>query len=135
ADINGAQLLSHKIAFHDSVSTIDLYYIGRPIGDDTKAALRASMKDYGLIQDGFLPMTKDVRLTIHQEADNVMELEKKLNELNNSMRVRMIEDLYSRNEELLQSKDQQIQLLERELIRYKESDIDTIQLGQIAKEL
>lgn len=133
ADFEGSQLINKKITFADTLSTIELFYIGERITEDKKMLLANMLANYGLRGKKIFPMTKNTVVKIHQDRGDSGDFEQKLSEMNNDLRLKILEDIYTKNEELVKNKDQKIAFLEKELLRI--SAQDTIPLGQINKEI
>jgi uncharacterized hydrophobic protein (TIGR00271 family) len=87
---------------------IEVFLYGSPLSDFELKRLNSELKDYGL---------KDAKLLIRQNQinQNMPDAE--------SVRTGIIEDLYRRNEGLLSNKDEQINLLETELKKYKSNEL------------
>ncbi len=132
-DFDGSELINKKITFSDTLSIIELYYIGERITEDKKMFLGNMLANYGLTGKKVFPMTKKTLVKIHQDRGDSRDFEKKLSEMNNDLRLKILEDIYTKNEELVKNKDQKIAFLEKELLRL--SAEDTIPLGQINKEV
>jgi uncharacterized hydrophobic protein (TIGR00271 family) len=132
-NFEGSELINKKIVFSDTLSTIDLYYLGNEISEEKKLFLNTSLSSYGLSEKKFFPITERVVVRVHQEKDNEVDFEKQLANFNNDLRLKILEDIYTRNEEIVKDKDQKIALLEKELLRLNATD--TIPLRQINKEL
>jgi hypothetical protein len=132
-DIKGSALISHKITYSDTVSSIDLYFIGNKIQNDKKDHLKDMLDDYGITTSKYFPISKIVNLNIHQEIDDDINIEEKLSEFNNNLRINILEDIYKKNEETLKNKDEKIRLLEDELVKL--STKDTIPFIQLNNEL
>lgn len=133
ADFDGSELINKKITFSDTLSVIELYYIGERITEDKKMFLGNMLANYGLTGKKVFPMTKNTVVKIHQDRGDSRDFEQKLSDMNNDLRLKILEDIYTKNEELVKNKDQKIAFLEKELLRL--SAEDTIPLGQINKEV
>ncbi|WP_346863614.1 DUF389 domain-containing protein [uncultured Draconibacterium sp.] len=130
---DGSELISKKVTFSDTLSTIDLYYIGNDITDDKKLVLQDKLAKYGLSGDKLFPITKRTFVRVHQETDNNIDFERKMVDFNSDLRLKILEDIYTKNEQTIQDKDLKIQLLEEEIMRL--SATDTIPFKQIGQEL
>lgn len=131
--IEGSALINKKIIFSDTLSTIDLYFIGDNISEVGIALMQSMLTNYGLNGGKTFPITKKTKVKIHQGSSNNEDFEKKLSDFNNDLRLKILEDIYSRNEQTVKDKDQKIELLEKELVRLSKKD--TIPFGQINKEI
>ncbi len=128
-----SELLNYKIKFSDTLSTIDLYYIGKEIDQNKQIFLEDKLEEYGLTDKNWLPMTKVTRLRIHQEKDSLINLDERLSEFHNSFRLNILEDIYTKNNELIKDKDIKIKLLEDEIIKLSKKD--TLPFYQLNREL
>lgn len=112
---DGSELISQKLTFNDTLSTIDLYYIGNDISDDKKMLLQDRLGSFGLAGAGRFPITKKTLVRVHQETDNTADFEKRLVDFNNDLRLKILEDIYTKNEQTIQDRELKIQLLEEEI--------------------
>lgn len=132
---DGSELITHRLSYNDTLSQIDLYYIGEHIGSLQQMHLRNELEDYGLISNKLLRATRSTQIVFHQERDErVIDIDAKLDEYNSNLRLKILEDLYTKNDELIKSKDQKIELLEDELVKINSKN-DTLPYAQIGKEL
>lgn len=129
----GSELINKKIEYSQKESRIDLYYLGDEISQVEQTNLKNTLANYGITGNRFFPITRQIELRIHQEKDNELDFERKMADLNNDLRLKILEDIYTRNEELVKDKDQKIAFLEKELLRLNASD--TIPLWQVNKEI
>lgn len=129
----GSELLSHKLSYSDTLSVIDLYYIGNKIEKTKKQHLEDLLQQYGFIKNKLFPLTKSIEINIHQGSSNDIDIEKKLSELNNNLRIKILEDIYSKSEDEIKSKDQKISILEKEVVRLSQKD--TLPLSQLSSEI
>jgi hypothetical protein len=131
---DGSELVTYKSTFNDTMSVINLYYIGAEIDENKQFYLNDHLGSYGLKGGGMFDFTDNTKVIIHQEGNSMASIDKQLNEFNNKLRINILEDLYKKNDELIQSKDEKIQFLENELIKYKSKN-DPVAYAQIAREL
>lgn len=129
---DGSELLSYKSRYNDTLSTIDLYYIGDKIDDSRILLMQDQLANFGFVDNSLYTITRKVNLKVHQEKDNNINLDERLTDLNNNLRIKLIEDIYTKNEEQIKNKDLKIQLLEQELM--KKSVVDTIPFNQLKRE-
>ena len=131
--IEGSELLDQRFEFHDTASYIHLYYFGKAIAPREQRLLEASLPMFGR-RIPWLAPTKATRLEIHQSVGtDSLALEQRLSELNQNLRLGIVEELYERNEAQLADKDQQIALLEAELRKW--TPRDTLRYVQVAREI
>ena len=88
---------------------------------------------YGLNGKKKFPMTKNTVVRVHQNTNSDSNLEKKMEDFNNDLRLKILEDIYTKNEQLVKDKELKIQLLEQEILRLSEKD--TFPFHQINSEL
>ncbi len=130
---DGSELISKKVTYSDSLSVIDLYYLGDDVSEEKKLYLQDMLTNYGLSGAKHFPITKHTLVKVHQETDNSADFEKKMADLNNNLRLNILEDIYTKNEQTIKDKDLKIQLLEDEVFRLSKQD--TIPFRQVSKEL
>ena len=129
----GSELISYKFKHNDTLSVVDLYYIGNELPEDSRLYLYDKINDYVPVSNNVFAITKEVQINIHQQANEKVDLEKKFSEFDNNLRVKILEDIYTKNEEIIQSKDLKIQLLEEEIVKL--SKVDTIPYNQLHREM
>lgn len=130
----GSELLSYKYEHSDTLSVINLYYIGKKIDDDKKLYLSNYLNDYGLVSGKMFPITQKTLINVFQEEDQKpIDIDEKLTEYNKNFRIKILEDIYTKNEELIKDKELKIKLLEDEVLKL--SKVDTIPYTQLGKEL
>jgi hypothetical protein len=71
---------------------------------------------------------KNTQLVIRQDYNEFNS--NTLAQLNQDLRTGILEDLYAKNEELIQNKDSRIALLEKELIRYRSMNSQSVDIGK-----
>jgi uncharacterized hydrophobic protein (TIGR00271 family) len=130
---DGSELISKKVTYSDTLSTIDLYYIGNDITDDNKLVLQDKLTKYGLNGDKRFPITKRTFVRVHQETDNNIDFERRMADFNSDLKLKILEDIYTKNEQTIKDKELKIQLLEQEVVKL--SPKDTLPISQISKEL
>ena len=131
--LDRSPLISQKIQYSDTLSYIDLYFIGEPVPEETQKQLNELLKHYGLASESRFAPTKKTVLRIHQESDEGFDIEKRMSDYSNEMTIGILEELYSKNEEVIKDRDKKIQLLENQLLSYKRKD--TLQYEQLYKEI
>ncbi len=99
-------------------SLIDVVIVGRPLPADGVAALQESLESYGLAR---------TRLVLHQPEEGVLP-----EQLGAVVRTGILEDLYRKNEEAVKARDTKIALLERELLRLRQTEQP---MSAVAREL
>ncbi len=129
----GSELINKKVVYTDTLSTIDLYYIGNQITEERKLFLQDMLTNYGLAGKKRFAITKKTDLRVHQNNNDSEEFEKKMADMNNDLRLKILEDIYTKNEQIIQDKELKIRLLEQEIIKLNEKD--TFPFEQINAEL
>lgn len=117
----GSEVINKKINYNtDEGSSIEVFMIGETLNGKTERELNKKLAKYGL--DG-------VELKIYQSKDQTDEIAGKLTA---EVKSGIIEEIYKKNEALIEDKDAKIALLEGELQRYQR---DTIPFNSIKQEI
>lgn len=120
-EFEGTDVINKKITYaKDSLSLIEVYLLGDVISADTEKKLIKNMAKYDLSK---------VKLKLYQSKDKSDELAGKLSA---QVKSGILEDIYHKNEKLLNDKDAKISFLEDELVKYKS---DTIPYEAIKNEM
>ncbi|WP_347839687.1 DUF389 domain-containing protein [uncultured Draconibacterium sp.] len=130
---DGSELISKKVTYSDTLSTIDLYYLGNDVSEERKMHLQDMLLNYGLVGTSRFPITKKTVVRVHQETDMSIDFEKRMTDFNNDLRLNILEDIYTKNEQSIRDKDLKIKLLEDEVFRLNKKD--TIPYKQVNKEI
>ena len=133
ASFSGSELINKKITYSDTLSVIDLYYIGDEISEDKKLYMQDMLTSYKLNGEKSFAMTKKTVLRIHQNKNNEADFEQRMASMNNDLRLKILEDIYTKNEQIINDKELKIELLEAEIVRL--SVKDTFPFQQINSEL
>jgi len=113
---DNAQVISKNVVSDGEIKRIELALIGQPIPEETISLLNNKMKQNERLADA--------ELIIRQGAIGEKGLDMETVQLmNQNLKTGIIEDLYKRNEEVLQSKDEQIKLLENEIYRFRSREL------------
>ncbi len=129
----GSELINSRVTYSDTLSVIDLYYIGDEVDENEQVQLAGFLDFYGISGREAFPSTKKTEIRIHQERNNSADFEKRLSEMNSDIRMKVLEDIYSKNEQIIKDKDKKIRLLEEQILRLSRKD--TIPFRQLHKEL
>tara|TARA_B110000037_G_scaffold106131_1_gene123294 strand:- start:1050 stop:2480 length:1431 start_codon:yes stop_codon:yes gene_type:complete len=122
---DNAQVISRTVNTDGDTKRIEVALIGEPITQDVIANIKARMKNISRLEDA--------ELIVRQGAIMDQGLDMATVELmNQNMKSGIIEDLYKRNEEVIQSKDERIAQLEKELIKVKSQELP---ISEISNEL
>lgn len=123
-EFTGTEIINQKIDYKRDSSVIEVTFFGEYVDERMLNEARKKIKSYHM---------KNTHLLVNQGyfrgADDDMALVEKINV---NVKQGIIEDLYRRNERMLEDKNQQIAFLENELIRYKLTDLP---VKNIAEEL
>ncbi|MCO6499481.1 MAG: DUF389 domain-containing protein [Vicingus serpentipes] len=119
--LEGTDVINKKVTYNsDSLSLIEVYLIGEIITAKTENELRKKMVNYELDK---------AKLKIYQSKDNSNEIAGKLSA---EVKSGILEEIYKKNEAIMNDKEARIQFLEEELIRYQS---DTIPFNAIKNEV
>lgn len=122
-EFDGSEVINKKINYNndEGVSMIEVYLIGKPISEETKTRLTKKMNEFSL---------QDVELKIYQAEDNTNEITSKLT---SEVKSGIIEEIYRKNQETLEDKDEKIRTLEHELTKLGYASIPFQSLSQEIK--
>ncbi|WP_010230554.1 DUF389 domain-containing protein [Gillisia marina] len=115
----GAQTIKFEQDFKNK--EIEVYLIGKVVPMATINEWREGLKEYDAL--------KESNLIIHQGTNESGE---DIGLLSSQLRSGILEDLYVKNQEVIENKDAQISFLENELLKYKQGDFS---FEEISKEL
>lgn len=117
-----SEVINKKVTYTTDAGTplIEVYLIGKPISGETKKMLTKKMLSYNL---------KDAELKIYQSEDNSSELATRLT---SEVKSGIIEELYKKNQETIEDKDERIKLLENEI---NKMGISNIPFTSVSKEV
>ena len=101
---------------------IEIYLIGRTVPGEQINQWVEQLKE--------VPNLEDVVLEVYQGSDENSELASRLS---SEVRSGILEDLYVRNQQLVEDKDARIQLLEQELLKYRTAGIPFAAVSKEAK--
>ncbi|MGB3618109.1 MAG: TIGR00341 family protein, partial [Catalinimonas sp.] len=118
----GAQVISKNVDYGtDEAHFIVVTLFGEPVSDDLIRQAERELSQYGLdntelrVRQGYTPQGGVDLLTVEQ--------------MGQSMRTGIIEELYEKNEAALASKDEHIALLEGELRKYQGAQLPVADIG------
>ena len=121
---NGSKVLKMETITGDSINVIELYMIGVGIDSLTLSDWNNKLSDYKL---------KNTILHVFQDRDiSSGELSGDLEQI---VRTGIIEDLYRKNQDELETKDRQIRFLERTIAGYKSQSLPVKDIGPEAKSI
>jgi len=119
---HNTQIINRKVHYERGERNIEVTLLGQPLSreDENRIRSRMLLPDYRL--DG-------ARLLIHQGYQDDGIDEATIVQMNQDLRVGIIEDLYQKNEEIIRSKDARIRLLEAEILRMKSRELPVIDIA------
>jgi uncharacterized hydrophobic protein (TIGR00271 family) len=123
--MDGSRIVNQNFIYNDSLSTIEVFVFGAEIPEDTLSKWRSKLPKYGL---------ETCRLEVFDgdNRSNDVELDVLSGKLQASIRADIVKDIYDRNQELLQNREERIKLLERELNKRAQSEVN---IDILSKEL
>ncbi|PKP25663.1 MAG: hypothetical protein CVU03_07135 [Bacteroidetes bacterium HGW-Bacteroidetes-2] len=116
----GTEML--KVASDYDTKMIEIYLIGRPVSLDVISSWQSKLENTDKL--------KEVKLKVYQGADQSSEISERLS---TEVRAGILSDLYTKNQEVLQSKESQIQFLENQLARMTTAGIPFDELSKEIK--
>ncbi len=134
--LDSTQLISKNFVFTDTVSYIDLYFIGKPVSERQIRQWDKKLEFYNFSARGNwlkrLVMPDSVAIRVFQARDNSQLMQQKFASMDQLLRQQiksdLLEELYRKNEQLLADKDKRIAFLEQQLMRFKADSIPVIGL-------
>ena len=115
------QIISQQLIYKPDTSQIVITCIGQTVDSAQIIKMTQRMPRYGL------PNTQLIVRQDYNEVNSDM-----LAKFNTDLRTGILEDLYTKNEELMQNKDARIKMLEKEVVRYRTMNT---QSSDISKEI
>lgn len=112
------QVIKTDLNYDADSSSIEISLLGKPLEQEEILSLNRKLLERGLVK---------TRLVIHQAGTYEGEMATRLNQ---ELKTGILEDLYKRNEQALQTKDEKISLLEQELLRYRLGNVSYQRLSQ-----
>jgi len=132
-----SDIIYTDIVYSKNISSIDIYLTDEIFSKAEMLDLKEMLPIYGLSNKGAgIIVTDSTALIFHQEKNNLDTLVNKIENIgeaiHNKLRVGILEDIYKKQEGIIQGKNSQIDFLEAQLIKIKQ---DTFPLKSIKKEL
>ncbi len=132
-----SDIIYTNIIYSDTISYIDIFMTDQVLSKAQIKDYKEMLPAYGLSKKGSgIIVTDSTCLTIHQEKNNIDTLVHKIDNLgediHNKLRMEILEDIYKKQEGIIQGKNSKIEFLENQLIRIKK---DTFPLQSLKKEL
>ena len=119
-DYPGAEVVKWDQNYKTKI--IEVYLIGRTVPVDQIDQWVEQIKE--------VPNFEDVVLEVHQGSDQSSEMATRLS---SQVRAGILEDLYVKNQQVVEDKDARIQLLEQELLKYRSAGIPFATVSKEAK--
>ena len=116
---SGTETLKYENDYQDK--ELEVYLIGKRVPKEIVAGWQQRLTEVEALSEA--------KLTIHQGDDSSEDIA----ELSLQVRSGILEDLYMKNQEVIQNKDAQIALLENELTKYRDSKFSFKDLSEEAK--
>lgn len=116
----GAEIIRHSQNY--KTKQVDIYLIGRLVPQEQINEWKTEINQ--------IPELEDVVLEVHQSSDQSSEMAQKLS---SEVRSGILEDLYMRNQQVVEDKDARIRLLEQELLRYRSGGVPFETIAKEAK--
>ena len=131
-----SQLLSSSFEYNDTAAYINLYFIGEPVSDSATQAWLMRLPDYNLVakknffNSQLLPDTTIIKIFQNYYDGQITDKEIQImNEnLQKEIRVGVLEDIYQKNEEIINEKNIRISELEQQIEKYRTINIPVEQL-------
>ncbi|MEX2595902.1 MAG: TIGR00341 family protein [Salibacteraceae bacterium] len=120
-----AQVISRTVRSDGDTKSIEIALIGQPVSEETIQFIKSKMKQNERLSDAELIIRQG---PINQEGLDMETVQL----MNQSMKSGIIEDLYKRNEQALESKEKKIELLQNEIVKLKANELP---IGDISREL
>lgn len=135
-----SQLINSSYEYSDTLAYINLYFIGEAVTDSSIRQWMLHLPDYNLVADNnffnkfLLPDSTVVK--VFQTGQDGQITEKDLMVMNQNLqqeiRIGVLEDIYEKNEEIISQKDEQIFNLQQQLNKIQS---DYVPVNQLYKEL
>ncbi len=111
-DLPETQVISQRFTLQDNKGAIDITLYGKKLGEDDLAFVKKKLPNYSL---------EDCELIVRQgyQEDIVAATTQEFERMSESLKFGLLEELYKKNEEVITSKDAQIELLEGQLLKYR----------------
>ncbi|APG61120.1 DUF389 domain-containing protein [Christiangramia salexigens] len=116
---SGTETIKYNNNFQDR--RIDVYLIGNTVPQGAIDTWRERMKE--------IEALKETELIVHQGSNQAQDM----NKLSTELRSGILEDLYVKNQEVLEDRDKRIKLLESELSKYRGDAFSFVDLSKEAK--
>ncbi|MDW3196077.1 MAG: DUF389 domain-containing protein [Cytophagales bacterium] len=109
-DFDDTEVILQDFNYHPNEAKIEVTLYGKPLDQDQIENLKKQLPVFKL---------EGSDLVIHQGYIDPGANDKKFEIMSDQIKLDIVEDLYRQNQEVIQSKDQQIEFLENELVKYQ----------------
>lgn len=111
------QIIKQEAVFDRNQPTLKLMLMGEPLSNKEQELLISQLPNYKL---------SNTELILQQPSKGSAELEKEFSEMNQNLRVSIVEDLYKKNAELLEEKEKALKQ-QQEQVKKLEQQMTTLQ--------
>lgn len=130
------KIIYTDVSYSDTLSKIDIYLSDETFTQAQINDYKDKLPIYGLTKKGSgIKVTDSTALVFHQEKNNIDTLVNKIDNIGeaikNKLRVGILEDIYKKQEGLIEGKNSKIEFLENQLVNIKK---DTIPFVSLKKE-
>ncbi len=125
---DGSKMVSQKLSYNDSIPIIEMFMIGKKVPENVIDSWRSEMASFGLHQAKL-----QVYGNVSREEDHTEDINLITGRLQESLRADILADLYSKNEEILEDKDERIALLENRILEFRSHEVKIASIGKELK--
>ncbi len=106
------QVISQEYAIQEDKGVIDITLYGKKLPDEDLEIIKSKLTNYNL---------EECELVVRQgyQEDIMQATTQEFQRMSESLKIGLLEELYKKNEEVITSKDAQIDLLENQLLKYQ----------------
>jgi len=111
-DMPETQVISQRFSLQDNKGSIDITLYGKRVDEEDLTVIKNKLSNYSL---------QECELIVRQgyQEDILAATTQEFERMSANLRIGLLEELYKKNEEVITSKDAQIELLEGQLLRYQ----------------
>lgn len=109
-DFEETEVILQDFNYNPTDAKIEVTLYGKPLNEEQVVNLKKQLPVFKL---------EGSELVIHQGYIDPNANDKKFEIMSDQIKLDIVEDLYKQNQEVIQSKDQQIEFLENELVKYQ----------------
>lgn len=126
--VEGSKMVSQKLIYNDTVPVIELFMIGKEVPEDIVAEWRSKMPDYGL-ENSELHVYGSAKQDNSSTDESINMISGRLQ----SLRADILDDLYTKNEQIIENKDERIELLENRILEFQSREVKIESIGKELK--